>query len=217
VKQHDRSGMLEKQGHELWTWKPVWCLIRSPYLFYFKQTPVAGTVTALASGCVNLLSSSVKLATVAERPNCFVISTPTRNYNFACAKRSELCDWMYSLRKVIHDHLEHLQRDEDRKSGATESDNPLQALMKLPYNQTCADCGAREPKWADITYGVWICTDCSGIHRRLTPSPLVKSAAFGKWDPAYIEVMRNTDNDRANQEYERNIPSYMQRPNEKTP
>lgn len=217
VKQHERSGTLEKQGHEPWTWKSVWTLVRSPYLFYFKTVPTAGVAAAAASGCIYLLSASVKLATIAERPNSFVVSTPTRNYHFSCAKRSELCDWMYSIRKVIHDHLDHIQKEEERRASSSNDDNSLHSLLKNPLNQTCADCNAKDPKWADITYGVWICTDCSGIHRRLTPSPLVKSAAFGKWDPAYIEVMKSTDNDRANQEYERNVPGYMQRPNEKTP
>lgn len=40
-------------------------------------------------------------------------------------------------------------------------------LLKEEENKYCADCEAKQPRWASWNLGVFLCIRCAGLHRNL--------------------------------------------------
>ncbi|KAM0747299.1 Arf GTPase activating protein, partial [Meredithblackwellia eburnea MCA 4105] len=65
----------------------------------------------------------------------------------------------------------------------------LLELTKLPGNDVCADCRARNPRWAGWDHGVFLCTECAGLHRKMgTHVSKVKSLTFDTWTRDQVDV-----------------------------
>lgn len=86
----------------------------------------------------------------------------------------------------------------------------LLELVKLEDNSRCADCGAPDPDWASYELGVFVCLNCSGIHRSL--SSRVKSIRLDFWEDKLVEFMKSSGNANAQALYEKAVPPYYYRP-----
>jgi len=66
--------------------------------------------------------------------------------------------------------------------------------------QTCFDCPARNPIWASATFGVFVCLECSGYHRRMgSHISFVRSTGLDKWKRKHLMAMCVSGNENARQ------------------
>ncbi|XP_063309465.1 arf-GAP with dual PH domain-containing protein 2 isoform X2 [Pelobates fuscus] len=91
-----------------------------------------------------------------------------------------------------------------------EVNRKLLDLLKLPGNSECADCG-NPAEWASCSIGVFICLQCSGVHRTPTIGK-VKSVRLDNWEHDLIEFMKAHGNLRAKERYEAFVPPFYYKP-----
>eukprot|EP00806_Schmidingerella_arcuata_P007237 Macronucleus_7613.p1 GENE.Macronucleus_7613~~Macronucleus_7613.p1 ORF type:complete len:133 (+),score=23.20 Macronucleus_7613:1-399(+) len=86
----------------------------------------------------------------------------------------------------------------------------LEALLKKPANNTCADCPGKTPRWASITFGTFVCLRCSGQHRALgVHITKIKSVNLDKWPEGKVEIFQALSNNLVNAYWEANLPGEL--------
>ena len=64
-------------------------------------------------------------------------------------------------------------------------------LLKDPENQQCFDCGKTPAQWASVNNAVYLCINCSGLHRGYGVNiSYIRSITLDTWNENQINLMK---------------------------
>ena len=92
------------------------------------------------------------------------------------------------------------------KLSEKQQETHFKRILSKSENKSCADCKTKGASWVSMDFGVFICINCSGVHRSLGMHiTRVRSTKLDSWTLGDVKVMDIVGNKVANMYWEHDL------------
>jgi len=98
-----KKGILTKRGIKRKNWKKRYFILHENYLYYFKSQKALQPQGRITLHHSSEVSDQIPAKNKINKKNCFMITTPTRDFFIFADSAQDTSDWMQAIKEKINE------------------------------------------------------------------------------------------------------------------